>query len=162
MSCTRFSEDSARIRKQNEIITFQGRYQLEAPGPGANLPFQEDPHIRLTKWGANACLNSTNVESDLRGLSTIKKQDTTGGMIGTKSLSHCIPEYKSVAAPQVRATFGTAAAFVEDTRITCPAWTYRDIEFSQWHAPLPYAIHAANVDFCEDGMYTRNSRFTKN
>lgn len=158
MADTRFNNDDVRVRKQNEILTYNGRYQLETPGPGSDLPYQEDPHIRLTKWGANACNNSTNIESDLRGLST-SKREMNGAVYGAKSLSHQTPDYRSIAAPQERASFGTAAAWVEDTRSTQPAWMYRELEFSQWNAPLCYAVPPANVDFNGSGEYSRNARF---
>lgn len=150
MADTRYNNDPVRVRKQNEILTYHGRYQLETPGPGGSLPFQEDPHIRLTKWGANACLNSTNIESDLRGLSTT---------FGSKSLSHATPDYRSVAVPQVRQLHGSTAAWVEETRTTQPAWMYRELEFSQWNAPLLVPVPPARVDFNEAGMYSRNARF---
>ena len=47
MAFTRFHDDPARIAKQLEIETFAGRYQLDRPGPGVNLPYYEDTHHRL-------------------------------------------------------------------------------------------------------------------
>ena len=66
MSFTRFHDDDARIKKQLQESTFAGRYQLNAPGPGENLPFIEDPHMRLEKWGANNRTNGVDLESDLK------------------------------------------------------------------------------------------------
>ena len=68
MAFTRFHDDSARIKKQVEESSFVGRYMLNTPGPGDNLPFFEDPQLRLQKWGANLKTNTVNMESDLLGL----------------------------------------------------------------------------------------------
>ena len=68
MSFTRFHDDPSRIKKQLDESTFQGRYFLNTPGAGMDLPFKEDPHFRLQKWGANLHTNTVNIESDLHGL----------------------------------------------------------------------------------------------
>jgi hypothetical protein len=68
MSFTRFHDDEVRINQQLKELTYQGRYQLSVPGPGASMPFQDDTHLRMQKWGANLRTNSTNLESDLIGL----------------------------------------------------------------------------------------------
>ena len=51
MAFTRFYDDPLRISKRLEESTFAGRYQLDMPGPGVDMPFEEDPHARLQKWG---------------------------------------------------------------------------------------------------------------
>ena len=50
MSFTRFHDDPARIKKQIQDSSFSGRYMLNVPGQGTDLPFVEDPHIRLQHW----------------------------------------------------------------------------------------------------------------
>ena len=77
MSFTRFHDDPYRIQKQLEESTHTGRYQLDTPGQGINLPFMEDPHIRLQKWGSNLRTNTTAIESDLRGLTRKLNNDLT-------------------------------------------------------------------------------------
>ena len=57
MSSTRFHYDNARIKEQNKKQTFQGRYQLDVPGPGNKMPFLEDPYFRLQQHGANLTTN---------------------------------------------------------------------------------------------------------
>ena len=43
MAFTRFHDDPARISKRLEESTFTGRYQLDRPGPGVDMPFYEEP-----------------------------------------------------------------------------------------------------------------------
>ena len=78
MSFTRFHDDPARIKKQLEQTTFLGRYMLDCPGPGNNLPFWEDPQIRMQKWGANLRDNTVNLESDLFGMTRRLNRDLIG------------------------------------------------------------------------------------
>ena len=68
MAFTRFRDDPIRITKELQQSTFSGRYALDAPGPGIQLPFLEDSQIRLQQWGANMWSDSTNLESEFRGL----------------------------------------------------------------------------------------------
>jgi hypothetical protein len=68
MSFTRFHDDPNRIRKQAAELSYAGKYALNTPGPGDNIPFLEDPQVRLQTWGANLMTNTINLESDLRGL----------------------------------------------------------------------------------------------
>lgn len=131
MASTRFHDDPARIRKQNEMLTADGRYRLAVPGPGADAPFFDDIHIRLTKWAANANADSTDIESDLRGLGPGKR------------LSRNPPEWQQVAAP-VRplassrgGAYPTVAPFVDHARLSEPAWLLRGTESTSWQNPRP-------------------------
>jgi hypothetical protein len=78
MAFSRFHDDPARIKQQLEQDTFPGRYQLNTPGPGDNLPFWEDPNIRLQRWGANLKTNTTDFESELRGMTRKLNHDEIG------------------------------------------------------------------------------------
>ena len=69
MASTRIFDDRGRIEKRNAIDTFSGRHTLDVPGNGVNMPFNNDPHIRIQKWGANFCSNMMDINSDLRGMS---------------------------------------------------------------------------------------------
>ena len=75
MAFTRFYDDSYRIEKRLDLSTFEGRYQLDRPGPGLDLPFMEDPQLRLQRFGANIHSNSVNLESDLRGMTRKLNRD---------------------------------------------------------------------------------------
>jgi len=62
MSFTRFHDDDLRIEKQLEQQTYIGRYQLDVPGQGASMPFQDDAQLRMQGWGANLQTNTINLE----------------------------------------------------------------------------------------------------
>jgi len=116
---TRFHDDEARIQQQMRAQTFAGRYAITMPGPGVNLPFQEDPQLRLQKWGANLHTETVNVESDLIGLTRSLTRDA----LTFTSVQSQLPVY-SVAAPRV-----------EESRASVPAWQFKELEQPRWETP---------------------------
>ena len=48
---------------------------MDVPGPGDNMDFNADPHIRITRWGANFRENMMDINSDLRGLTRTLNRD---------------------------------------------------------------------------------------
>jgi len=124
MSFTRFHDDPNRIRLQSELSTFAGRYQLNTPGPGADLPYFEDPQIRLEKWGANTMTNTVNLESDLFGLSRRLNRDLVD-----------MNNYKTFSTQSAPLHFGNKPEFVEESRASHPAWMYKDLEQPRWELP---------------------------
>jgi hypothetical protein len=126
MSFTRFHDDPVRIEKRLDISTFEGRYQLNRPGPGLDMPFYEDPNQRLQFWGANLQNNTINLESDLKGLTRpLTRDDVDKNNFKTHSVqTHPMRSY------------ATAQPYVEESRATHPAWMYRDLEQSKWETPL--------------------------
>jgi len=119
MSLTRFNDDPARIKKQLQESTGLFRYQLNAPGPGVDTPFFEDPHVRIQKWGANLSNNTTDLESDLRGIN--------------RKLARGTVVYNSVTPSTYTRQYGTQSAFVDESRSSLPAWTLRDLEHPRWN-----------------------------
>jgi len=125
MSFTRFHDDDARIEKQLEELTYSSRYQLNVPGQGADMPFQEDAQIRLQRWGANLNTNTINLDSDLRGLTrNLDRDDTTEN------------NYKTHEVSSIAKSYPNAQPYVDESRATHPAWTYRDNEQSRWEEPF--------------------------
>jgi hypothetical protein len=124
---TRFNYDYARTQKALEQSTFEGRYMLNTPGQGVQLPFQEDAQIRMQTWGANMMQDAINVESDLRGLTRRLNRDNVE-----------VNQYNGVAAaPQAPLmSFPTADPFVNESRATHPAFLYRSIENQRWEEPI--------------------------
>ena len=53
MAFTRFHDDPARIQKQLQQQTDQGRWVIDVPGNGDKPCFQLDPQIIPQKWGGN-------------------------------------------------------------------------------------------------------------
>jgi len=126
MSFTRFHDDPHRIRKQAQDSSYLGRYMLDKPGQGVDLPFMEDPQLRLQGWGANLRQNAIHLESDLWGLTRPLNRDLED-----------INNYRahSVSAPMER-TYQNAAPFVEESRASHPAWMYKDLEQTRWEHPF--------------------------
>jgi hypothetical protein len=127
MSFTRFRDDPARIKKQLQESTYLAHYQLNTPGPGTNLAFQEDPNVRLQGWGANVFRkNTTQLESELRGL--------------TRTLNHdllAVNDYKQFGVTDTGDLpyYNSEQPFVQESRATNPAWMYRSADVNRWEEP---------------------------
>jgi hypothetical protein len=121
MSFTRFHDDPARIMKQQQESTDQGKWRLNVPGNGDKPCFMMDPSIRLQKWGANLMTNTTNLESSLFGLDRNLSRD-------------CNPKnnYKDVNTPTSALEYPVCSPFTDQSRVTNPAWWYRDLEQPNW------------------------------
>lgn len=123
MAFTRYHDDHARIYKGLEQSTFSGRYALDTPGPGTQLPYLEDSQIRLQKWGANMWSDSTNLESEFRGLG--------------RHLNHGVATYRDASLHQgYQVSFPSCDKHVEESRVSHPAWMFRDLEQTRWEAPI--------------------------
>lgn len=140
MSFTRFHDDSSRIKKQLEISNNTGRYQLERPGQGTNLPFFEDPNIRLQYWGANLRNNTMELDNDLRGI--------------TRKLTKDIKEYTSFIPQTSSNSYPTQSTFIDETRVSLPAWTFRDLEQTRWDIPFNSGQENTEIPF----EYNQHSR----
>ena len=127
MSFTRLRNDPARLQKESEISSYSGRYYMVVPGMGRDLPFIEDPHIRLDKWGANAMSNILTVESDLKGIGRPFSRDYLN-----------INEYTKYSSPFIQpSTYKTEQRTITDeSRSTCPAFQFRGIEIPRWETPF--------------------------
>jgi hypothetical protein len=155
MSFTRFHDDPARIQKQLEIDTYLGRYQLDVPGPGEHVPFLEDPNIRLQRWGANLRKNTTQLESELIGL--------------TRPLNHdlfLVNNYQLSGTTDIGATpyYNTTPCFIEESRATHPAWMYRNVDVQRWEFPWINPLAGMEKPFHEN-IQTRileKDYYTKN
>jgi hypothetical protein len=140
MSFTRFHDDNARIKKQLEISTETGRYQLERPGQGNNLPFIEDPRIRLQYWGANLRNNTMHLDSDLRGITRKLTKDDKG--------------YESAMQMTLPNIYSTQSSFIDETRTSLPAWTLRDLEQKRWDMSFHNTQEKTEILF-EHNQHTR-------
>ena len=130
MSFTRFYDDPVRIQSQVYQSSFAGKYMLNTPGQGVNLPFMEDPNIRIQKWGANLQTNSVNLESDLRGLTRTLNHDLIG-----------YNDYVQYSVPSSKVSYPNSSPIVEESRSTHPAWTYKDLEQPRW---IPLYLNPQN------------------
>jgi hypothetical protein len=97
------------------------------------MSFQEDPQLRIQRWGANMKTNTVNLESDLRGM--------------TRKLNRDYQEennYNNHAAFSDKLEFRTTAPYVEESRASHPAWMYRSVEPNRWE--MPWINPQANLE----------------
>jgi len=139
MSFTRFHDDPARIKKQLQESSFACRYTLNTPGQGLNLPFMEDPQIRLQKWGANLHNNTVELESDLFGLTRPLNRD----LIDDNN-------YKSHSVNTTAHSFAKMAPSILESRASHPAWMYKDLEHSRWEKPYLNPLNGLEKGFHEN------------
>jgi hypothetical protein len=126
MSLTSIKQSPARVQKEMDISTFTGKYMLNVPGPGIDSGFQMDPFMRLQGWGANLRTNTTNLESDLRGMTRRTNKDCVG-----------VNNYKKHAALTSKQYYGSCRPYTEQSRAITPAWEVRETEQSHWmYLPL--------------------------
>ena len=122
-------------------MTGVGRYQLMRPGPGPQVPFIEDPHVRLQQWGANLHNNGASLEGDLIGVN--------------RKLTHGIQLYDSQTPATVAHQYGTVENPVTDeSRATHPAWMFRDLEQAHWG----YSFHDVQSKTEIPFSYNENAR----
>ena len=135
MSFTRFHDDPHRIKKQIDESSFAGRYMLNTPGPGEELPFFEDAQVRLQHWGANLQDNTVALEGDLRGL--------------TRPLNRDLPEennYKKQSVYSAQKYYHSSQPFIQESRASHPAWMYKDLEQTRWESPLLNPLNGLEKD----------------
>lgn len=133
MAFTRFHDDPIRIQKQIDESTFSGRYMLNTPGQGINMPYQNETQMRLQRWGANITNDILLLESDFFGL--------------TRPLNRDLPEindYKKHALNPLPIMYSSVNPFIEESRASHPAWMYKDLEQPIWE--LPWINPQANLE----------------
>jgi hypothetical protein len=143
MAFTRFHDDPHRIKKQIQESSFLGRYMLNKPGNGIDLPFPEDPQVRLQGWGSNLRSNTINLESDLRGLTRQLNRDLVD-----------VNDYKQNSTSSSHVSYRTAEPFVQESRATHPAWMYKDLDHTRWENPLLNPLDRIEKVF-HDNIQTR-------
>jgi hypothetical protein len=136
MAFTRFHDDPNRIQKRLEESTFIGRYRLNMPGQGLDLPFMEDPNIRLQHWGANMRTNTVALESDLFGLSRRLNRDLVD-----------INDHTRHAVATGSQSYRSSQPFIEESRASHPAWMYKDLEQTRWENPILNPQNGIELDF---------------
>ena len=139
MAFTRFHDDPHRIKKQVQESSGAGRYYLDTPGQGMDLPFVEDPQIRMQYWGANLRTNTVDLESDFFGLTRHLNRDLIG-----------LNDYKRYAAPTSHVSYRNETPYVQESRATHPAWTYKDQDQTRWEAPLLNPLNGLEKGFHEN------------
>ena len=128
MSFTRNYDDPFRVKNKLEEQTFLGRFMLNTPGNGNPPCFALDPYIVCQKWGANIWDNSIDLQSCLLGLSSNLNRDCINNNKNKKLLlkKNGLPLTSNININNypICDTFLTT----EQTRVTNPSWTSRDLE----------------------------------
>lgn len=132
MSITRISNDINIIQKKIEDSNYNLNYILNKPGYGNNPIYVEEPNIRLEKWGGNQMKNMVNIENNLYGLNK-KLNRSAYDENNTNNNNNNINNDDIIQYP-------TSKFYIDDTRLSNPAWMYRDIESIYWENPVinPY------------------------
>ena len=125
MASTSFRSDPARIKKEMEMSTYEGRYMLNCGGPGVDVPFFEDPQVRLQKYGANLRSNTIGVEDDLMGRNRVLGRD------------YIDQTYEKKAAKSDALSFKSKNPFVQESRASVPSWIFRGVDqkYERWEHP---------------------------
>lgn len=153
MSFTRINDDPARIAKQLQQQTDQGRWYVDVPGPGTNLPFMMDSHILAQKWGANINTNTVDVHSTLLGLNKRINRDNVNQYQFKRQNLYSIP-----------VNYPTHSDFLttEQSRAIMPAWTAKDLqqnhsyflpENPQEHCEIPFSNYLSTRNLEKDNFY---------
>jgi hypothetical protein len=132
---TNIRESKGRLIKENEISTYQGRYYLDTPGNGIQLPYYEDPHMRIqTSSGVIGTSGTVDWESELRGITRpLVKGD--------------VYNYRDSKLPKIAPIHSYQAPISDETRSTLPAWTFREKEQDRWEKPFLNPIDKAIIPF---------------
>ena len=143
MAFTRFHDDPARIAKQLQQQTDQGRWAIDVPGNGDKPCFQLDPQIIPQKWGGNLWTKSIDIQSSLLGIDRPLTRDC---------LSSKYEQKVKGASPIVYPVCDSLTT--EQSRTIMPAWTARDLP--QNHAYILPENPQANTE-----MHFRNNVSTR-
>lgn len=139
MANTRFFYDQIRNEKRNQETTDGCIYYLNTPGNGLNIPFIEDPNIRLQKWGANLQQNNITIENQLYGID--KKYHKYGMFHDSRDIDGLNNLGKNINYPKSKIVFS------DTSRITHPVWTFRDIDRKERFLHFPLIDPQENIWF---------------
>ena len=117
MASTRISNDKLRIYKNLQQSTDVGRHVLNVPGNGLDVPFIEDPHVRMQLWGANHVTDIVGVENSLKNIDRPLVKES----IKCKDSFYTHPNIS-------RMQYSSDTFDINDSFITQPAWNLRDKE----------------------------------
>lgn len=126
MSSTRIRNDPVRIQKEMDIFTFGGKYMLDVPGPGNQLPYFEDPHVRLQHWGGNRHSNINDIDADLKGYTKKISRD----YLGKDEYKHFSSNNEKIEYPKYQ------QAVTDESRAVCPAFLFRGMDVERWEEPF--------------------------
>ena len=145
MAFTRFKYDDSRTIKELQQSTDQGRWILNVPGNGTKPHYMEDPNIRIQKWGGNLMTNHVDIENSLFGINMNNNRDYLDQS-----------KYKKNAKTSEKIYYpNNNDLYVDQSRMTDPAWEYRNIETSNWLEPL---VNVEPLHMISHNSHQLNSR----
>jgi hypothetical protein len=154
MAFTRFNYDECRTKKLLQESTDPGRWVMNVPGNGLSLPFVEDPHIRMQRWGANLMADPVDIASDLdgrtrrltkacfkhqyplEGVVTAHRPALRSTLVSAVQSVNPLLSHDQYSSSGFYDAYPTQKAYTEETRASHPAWMYRDLEQVRWEYPL--------------------------
>lgn len=114
MANTSIKNDPIRIYKNLQQSTDVGRHILNVPGNGLDVPFINDPQVRMQRWGANHMTDIIGVENSLMGID--------------RRLTRECMESKYTQPDTSRMDYSTGTFNVTESFITQPGWNLKDYE----------------------------------
>ena len=117
MASTRISNDKLRIYKHVQQSTDVGKHIINVPGNGLDVPFIEDPQVRMQLWGANRVNDTISVENSLLNID----RPLMRGCVNCPKSYYTQPDLS-------RMNYSQNTFAITDTSIIDPAWNLRDKE----------------------------------
>ena len=128
MASTRISNDKIRIQKQVQQSTDVGRHVMNVPGNGLDIPFIEDPHVRMQDWGANRVNDIIGVENSLLNIDRPLMRDA-------KECSSCYYSKPDMS----KRNYASESFDIMNSHISQPAWNLRGAEYTE---PMGYPMES--------------------
>ena len=130
MSYSNAFYDETKVKQYMEENTYINQYLFHTPGNGGATPcYVDDPHVRLSKWGANRWTNNMYIEDQLTNRARRHKRlhnDYTLEDLRENVEGNCARVEYPECEPA--STFET-----RQSRAELPAWTLRDSTAHQFH-----------------------------
>jgi len=159
MAFTRFHDDPARIVRQLQQQTDQGRWAIDVPGNGDKPCFALDPQIIPQKWGANLWTDCTDIQSRLLGLDKRLDRDNIDTSCAKRKDVSSLQTGHPLSYPVCDSFLTT-----EQSRAIAPAWMARDLPQDhryilpddhlnpQRHTEIPFPAYASSRIQEKDGF----------
>jgi hypothetical protein len=137
MSSTRINNDIFRQEQKLSQSTGVGRYMLNVPGNGLENPYIDDVHIRLQQWGGNLMTDSIGLENKLFNIGKQNYNNYTNNLVKSNNITN---NHERINYPI------NDNQITDDTRLSLPAWTLRDVETHITHKRIKQHVPVFNDD----------------
>lgn len=158
MSYTNSFYDPTKVKQYMEENTYMNQYVFHVPGNGGATPgYVEDPHVRLTKWGANRWTNNLYIEDQLNNRGRTHRR-----LRHDYTMDDLRENIEGNSAPVSYPTCPTEAFETRQSRAEDPPWTLRDRVApegawdQQRHYPLFDPQARLQNDVFPGGAWSRN------